>query len=73
MGNYSILRIPRKNSVIKESNILFSKALISKDYALAGKSVFYCVLKLNGVNLILNALHSANSFIERKRLRKGYE
>jgi len=71
MNDKCVLRTPRKNEKIKKSEKLFNHYLEIGDYDNASKIVFITVLKEFGVDGIINTLDDANSFIKRKKKRRG--
>jgi hypothetical protein len=67
----AIYRKPRKNKSIEFTSKLFSKFVREEDYEKAAKITFWCVLKEFAREGIMNALNDANSFIKRKKMRRG--
>ena len=65
---YAAVRKKRKHPAITKTDPLFAKAMDEGDYEKAAAIVFWATLKVGGVEGIMNALNSANSFIERKKL-----
>lgn len=68
---YAIPRKKRKSKAIEKSSKLFSKYLENQDYKRAALVLLWCVFKDFAEKGILNAIDHANSFIERKELRRG--
>jgi len=68
---YVIPKKPRRLPIIKKMNKLFSKFLNNQDYINASKVLLLTTLKVGGAKGILNAMNNANSFIKRKKLRRG--
>ena len=68
---YAIPRKKRKSEIIKKTSQLFSEAMDNQDYKKAASVVLWCVLKEFAQTGIMNVLEDANSFIERKKFRRG--
>jgi len=68
---YAIPRKKRKSEAIDKSSKIFTEAMNNQDYKRAASAVFWCVLKDFAKEGTMNALENANSFYERKKLRRG--
>jgi len=68
---YAIPRKKRKSKAIEKSSKLFSKFIENQDYERASSVVLWCVFRDFAKEGILNAIENANSFIERKEIRRG--
>lgn len=71
MNYKAIVRKPRRDPITNKCDKLFSKAFYEKDYKKAAMITLYNVLAVYGAKGMMNALDEANSFMERKRLRRG--
>ena len=68
---YAAPRKKRNSKAIEQSSKLFSKYMKNQDYRKAALSVLWCVFKEFAKERIINALDYANSYIKRKKLRRG--
>jgi len=68
---YATPRKKRKSKIIQKTEELFSEAISNQNYKKASLVVFWCVLKEFAKEGIMNALEDGNSFIERKKFRRG--
>jgi hypothetical protein len=50
---------------------MFSEKMHDGNYDAAAKIALWTVLQVDGVDGIMNALHAANSYINRQKLRRG--
>jgi len=64
-------RISRRDALTMLNSKLFSEAIYNQDYERAALIAYYTTLSNYGFKGIMKALDNANSYIKRKKRRKG--
>ncbi len=73
MGDYIIKRERRKSKIIDENAKKFADCVHEGNYIEASAIAVHTALETGGVKGIIRAIKKANSFIQRKSLRKHVE